>query len=246
MSRANDTCLSKTHNALTHPTTTRLTLVFAQSFGFSLYAMLQKGGDPLWHHQSLCNKLLLSTLIAGLATMTYSHSHSAVQTHREQPDHGAKKIAHLSTAITGIAMIAFAIQRLCSNSNAVTMAQSATLLTGMAGFVTQALAHSKHLSQHEQGHYTDRIHQAFNIGSGLLGLGFAAFVIMKAAGFNLAEAISIGNDSLHSATKIAGMAGLGIAMLLNIVDSMQRHCVGTSRPLAEEADQGTTNLGLLV
>ena len=182
-----------------------------------------------------------------MATMTYAHTHAAIQTHRNHPEHSAKKRAHAATTITGIAMTAFAIQRLSSNDNTVTIAQDTTLITGIAAFIAQSFSHSKHVSDHEPGRHIDHIHQGFNIASGLLGLGFAAFVITKAAGFDLAKAILIGDDALHTATKVAGTAGLGITMLLNLVDTIRRHRAGTATPpAADTTEADTTRLVMTV
>lgn len=217
------TCLTNTHNALTHPTAARATLVFAQGFGLSLYLMMQTNTDPLWDHQSLLNKLLLSTLIAGLATMTYSHTHAAIKTHQQQPQHTAKKVAHGASAVSAAAFIAFAVQRIISNGNAVNIAQLATLLTGVAGFMTQACANIHHNRQTPQQQRLDHLHHLFNIGASMVGLGFATFVVLKAAGFDLAEAITLGDDVLKSSTKIAGSAAIGIALLTNLVDTIRKH-----------------------
>ena len=217
------TCLTATHNALTHPTGVRLTLVFAQSFGLSLFSMMQTKTDPLWNHQSLTNKLLLSGLIAGLATMTYSHVHAAIKTHQEHPQHTAKKVAHVANVISAAAFIAFGLQRVLNTNNDVNVAQVATLLTGVIGFLTQACAHTQHNRQTPEQQRLDHFHHGMNIAASVVGLGFATFVVLKAAGFDLAGAINVGDDALKTSTRIAGQVTLGMALSVNIVDSLLKH-----------------------
>jgi hypothetical protein len=227
-------CLARAHWLLTHPSVQRLSLVFVEAFGITLYSMMQAHADPLWDHQSLSNQVGLSLLIAGLATATYSHANAVRQTHVHAPEAHAKKISHGSAAVAAACFVAFAIQRLTTSATVVDTAQLASLMTGVAAYLLHAGSHIHHQRQQAGSQKLEHVQKLSTVVATGLALAFGAFVVLKASGYDIPAAINIGNDVLTTAAKRAGQATLAIAVLANVVNSWQkRHADARAHPMPQ-------------